>query len=59
MRGISLAGLYPGKIVMPARNASMGDFVAVMQRAILDRPAVDRRGLTGRYDFDLDWAPAG
>jgi len=49
--------VYPQKIVLPGRNASMSDFVAVMQRAILDRPVVDRTGLTGRYDFDLEWAP--
>lgn len=53
----TISTVYPGKIVMPARNASMGDFVAVMQRAILDRPVVDKTGLTGRYDFDLEWAP--
>ena len=49
--------VYPQKIVMPGRNASMADLVAVMQRAILDRPVVDKTGLTGRYDFDLVWAP--
>ena len=49
--------VYPQKIELPGRNASMADFVAVMQRAILDRPVVDETGLTGRYDFDLVWAP--
>jgi uncharacterized protein (TIGR03435 family) len=49
--------VYPQKIDLPGRNASMADFVAVMQRAILDRPVVDKTGLTGRYDFNLVWAP--
>ncbi len=49
--------VYPQRIELPGRNATMADFVAVMQRAILDRPVVDKTGLTGRYDFDLVWAP--
>jgi uncharacterized protein (TIGR03435 family) len=49
--------VYPQRIVLPARNATMGDFASLMQRAILDRPVVDRTGLSGRYDFDLEWAP--
>lgn len=49
--------VYPQHIVLPARNATMGDFVSLLQRAILDRPVVDRTGLSGRYDFDLEWAP--
>ena len=47
----------PARIHLPAKNATMADFVSLMQRALLDRPVVDRTGLTGRYDFDLDWAP--
>ena len=49
--------VYPQRIVMPARNATMGDFASLLQRAILDRPVVDKTGLSGRYDFDLEWAP--
>jgi uncharacterized protein (TIGR03435 family) len=49
--------VYPQRILMPARNASMADFVSVLQRAILDRPVVDKTGLMGRYDFNLEWAP--
>ena len=47
----------PQKLVLPARNATMADFVSLLQRAVLDRPVVDKTGLTGRYDFDLEWAP--
>ncbi|MEZ2347285.1 TIGR03435 family protein [Terriglobus sp. RCC_193] len=49
--------VYPDHLEMPARNASMDDLARVMQRAILDRPVVNKTGLTGHYDFALDWAP--
>jgi uncharacterized protein (TIGR03435 family) len=52
-----ISTVYPQHLHLPARNATMGDFAALLQRAVLDRPVVDRTGLTGRYDFDLDWAP--
>lgn len=43
--------------VLPGANATMSDFAGVMQRAVLDRPVVDRTGLTGRFDFMLTWTP--
>lgn len=49
--------VYPQRVVLPARNATMGDLVSLMQRAMLDRPVVDKTGLSGRWDFDLEWAP--
>jgi uncharacterized protein (TIGR03435 family) len=52
-----ISTVYPQHILLPARNTTMGEFTSMMQRAILDRPVVDRTGLTGKYDFDLEWAP--
>jgi uncharacterized protein (TIGR03435 family) len=52
-----ISTVYQQRIVLPARNATMGDLASLMQRAMLDRPVVDKTGLTGRYDFDLEWAP--
>lgn len=49
--------VYPDRIVMPGRNATLGDLASLFQRAILDRPVVDETGIAGRFDFDLAWAP--
>jgi uncharacterized protein (TIGR03435 family) len=48
--------VYPDRIQVPARNVSMDDFVAMLQRATLDRPTVNKTGLAGRFDFDLTFA---
>lgn len=48
--------VYPGKIEVPAKSVTMDDFVAMLQRATLDRPTVNKTGLTGKYDFNLVWA---
>ena len=44
-----------GKLVV--RNQTMADFATWMQAAVMDRPVVDQTGLTGRYDFELNWTP--
>lgn len=49
--------LFRGLGSLPASNATMADLATVMQSAVLDRPVVDRTGLTGRYDFTLTWTP--
>jgi uncharacterized protein (TIGR03435 family) len=49
--------LAPDGARLPARNATMGELAWVMQRAAVDRQVVDKTGLMGRYDFDLEWSP--
>lgn len=49
--------LFKGLGMLPAVNATMGEFAGVMQTAVLDRPVVDRTGLQGRFDFTLSWTP--
>ncbi len=40
-----------------AKNASIADLSGFLQRGTLDRPVLDRTGLTGRYEFGLYWRP--
>lgn len=49
--------VYPNRVQLPARYATIGDFASVLQRAVVDRPVVDKTGLTGRYDFELEFLP--
>ena len=49
--------IFPDRVLLPARNATLGQFASMIQRAVLDRPVVDKTGLLGRYDFDLEWTP--
>ena len=48
--------VYPDRVEVPARSVTMDDFVAMLQRATLDKPTVNKTGLTGKYDFDLKFA---
>lgn len=49
--------MFKGLGVLPALNANMSDLAGVLQAAVLDRPVIDRTGLTGRFDFNLTWTP--
>lgn len=49
--------LSPGEVSLPGRNATMAELASVMQRAALDRPVVDKTGLSGRFDFNLEFTP--
>ncbi len=51
--GLGLRGLGRAAI----RNATMADFASFMQTVVVNRPVVDRTGLTAKYNFTLDWTP--
>ena len=38
-------------------GVTMADFAGQLQLRVLDRPVIDRTGLTDRYDFTLNWRP--
>jgi uncharacterized protein (TIGR03435 family) len=47
----------PGGLTLMVRNATMSDFTGFMEVLVLDRPVVDRTGLTSRYDFQCTFTP--
>jgi uncharacterized protein (TIGR03435 family) len=49
--------LFRGLGVLPVNNATMAEFAGVLQSAVMDRPVVDKTGLTGRWDFQIRWTP--
>jgi uncharacterized protein (TIGR03435 family) len=42
---------------LPAQKTSMAQLAMGLQGLVLDRPVLDRTGLSGAYDFDLSWTP--
>jgi len=49
-------GRNPAGMIMSFRNSPLSQFTAVLQNST-DRPVVDQSGLTGRYDFTLNFTP--
>lgn len=52
-------GMRPGTggLTLNIINASIPDFTGFLQILVLDRPVVDKTGLTGRYDFQCTFTP--
>jgi uncharacterized protein (TIGR03435 family) len=48
-------GRGPGAVAV--RNSSLADFAGFLQARILDRPVVDQTGITGKFDFTLEFRP--
>ncbi len=46
-----------GGITLRAMNATMGDLTGFLQVLVLDRPVVDKTGLSGRYDLKCTFTP--
>ena len=43
--------------ILSSENASTAVLAGVLQLSVLDRPVVDKTGLTGRYDVLIDFSP--
>jgi uncharacterized protein (TIGR03435 family) len=52
---LPVAGIGPG--AFSGVNATTTDFATALQGVAMDRPVVDQTGLTGRWDFKLEWTP--
>ena len=52
-------GIRPGTggVTLMIRNGTINDFTGFLQILVLDRPVVDKTGLTGRYDFQVTFTP--
>ncbi|MBS1802006.1 MAG: TIGR03435 family protein [Acidobacteria bacterium] len=49
--------LMQGLGAVSFKNADISDLAGYLQQIVLDRPAVDQTGLSGKWDFALKWSP--
>jgi uncharacterized protein (TIGR03435 family) len=54
--GKPLSMLFQGAN-LPGRNVPVSLLADGLQKAVLDRPVIDKTGLQGTFDFDLSWRP--
>jgi uncharacterized protein (TIGR03435 family) len=54
-------GFKPGTggVMLAVQNGTLTDFTGFLQTIVLDRPVVDRTGITGRFDFTVTFTPDG
>ena len=50
-------GQGPGALSLRGRNTSLDGVANALQSNVLDKPVVNQTGLTGRYDFFLNFTP--
>jgi uncharacterized protein (TIGR03435 family) len=46
--------VFPNRIVTEGRAITVNQLASLLQ---IDRPVVDRTGITGMFDFDVEWVP--
>jgi hypothetical protein len=54
-----LSGLPPRSMRLPARYTTVTDLATELQRNMVDRPVIDKTGLSARYQFGLERTPDG